>query len=405
MYDTIIVGGGVAGLTVAAELGHRGDRVLLMDQWENWGGRVYTYHGTGETKGITYEIGAGRIFKGHKRVSEIVKRYGLKTFPIGTDSLWEAKDPNPFQTLFAPIRAILDSLSPRDLATHTIAELLPRSVHPILDRFPYRAEFFTLRADEALKFFSPSATMGASAPDDYYGVVGGLDAIPHGLAKEATAAGATLKQGYKVKDVRRIAEELFEVKATHKDKDHIFECRRVIFATCRCSLSDFKILEGTPVLKQTGTESLTRIYAVYPRDPKTGKAWFADLPKVVTTNPLRYVIPISAKSGLIMISYTDSKDTLYWKDLKGDALQKEIQRCARDLFPDRTIPEPIYLKQHRWGGGCTYWLPGDYDVAEASKAAHNPAPNVYIVGESISKTQCWIESALESAETLLRILK
>jgi glycine/D-amino acid oxidase-like deaminating enzyme len=405
MYDTAIIGGGVAGLTVAAALARRGDRVLLMDKWGNWGGRVYTFHGTGAQKGITYEVGAGRIFSGHRRVNALVRRYGLKTVKFGTDSLWEGKDPNPFLQLFAPIRAVLAELPPSTLGTHTIAELLPPSMHPLLDLFPYCSEFFTLRADEALRFFSPRATMGTKDPESYYGIIGGLDAIPHHLAADARRAGVTLHQEYDVKDVKRTASGTFEVQAEHKGSRHTFEARRVVFATCRCSLSDFSILAGTPVLKQTGTAPLTRIYAVYPPDSATGKAWFEGLPKVVTANPLRYVIPISAKSGLIMISYTDGKDTEYWKDMKGRALQAEIQRCARELFPDRTIPEPTYLKQHRWGGGCTYWLPGDYDVAEASAAAHNPSPGVYIVGESISLEQCWIESALESAETLLDLIK
>jgi monoamine oxidase len=117
------------------------------------------------------------------------------------------------------------------------------------------------------------------------------------------------------------------------------------------------------------------------------------------------VNPINPKTGRIMISYTDGADTEHWKGLKGEALQKEIQRCAQELFPDRAIPEPTYLKQHRWGGGCTYWLPGDYIVKDAIKAAMNPSANLYIVGESIAEEQCWIESALHSAETLLRLLK
>ena len=404
MYDTLIIGGGVAGLTVAAELARRGDRVLLLDKWGNWGGRVFTFRGTGPLKGINYEIGAGRIFSEHHRVNALVRRYGLKTVKFGTDSLWEAKDPNPFFELFAPIRAVLAELPPATLGAHTISELIPSSMLPLLDFFPYRSEFFTLRADEALRFFSPRSTMGARGPESYYGIIGGMGLIPHHLARTATDAGATLRQEYTVTDVTR-TKSGFEVQATHAGRRHAFETRRVIFATCRCSLSDFPILAGTPVLKQSGTAPLTRIYAVYPPDPETGKVWFEGLSKVVTANPLRYVIPINPKTGLIMISYTDGKDTAHWKDLKGRALQAEIQRCARELFPDRTIPEPTYLKQHRWGGGCTYWLPGDYDVPAASKAAHNPSPGVYIVGESISLEQCWIESALESAETLLRIIK
>jgi hypothetical protein len=408
MYDTLIIGSGVAGLAVAKELAGRKDHVLLLDKWDTWGGRVFTYYGTGAEKGISYEIGAGRIFNAHKRVNALVHRYGLETFPIGTDSLWEVKDPNPFLELFAPIRTALSTLPPKDLATHTIAELIPHELAHLLDLFPYRSEFFTLRADEALKFFKPSATMGATGTD-YYGVRGGLGQIPKNMAREAIAAGATLKHEYEVKDVRRAASsgegDLFEVEAVHKGSHHTFKARRVVFATCRCSLSDFKILAKVPVLKQTGTAPLSRIYAVFPPDPRSGKVWFDGLHKVVTRNPLRYVIPINPKTGLIMISYTDGKDTDHWKDLKGRALQTEILRCARALFPDRTIPAPTYLKQHRWGGGCTYWLPGDYDVAAASAAAHNPAPGIYITGESISLEQCWIESALESAETLLALLK
>jgi hypothetical protein len=401
MFDAIIIGGGVAGLTVAAECARRGMKTLLCDKWGNWGGRVYTYRGE---KGLTYEIGAGRIFKGHVRVNALVDHYGFRKIPIATESLWEGKDPNSFLTLFAPIREVLSKLPAEDLATHTVVELLPPSMRRLLDMFPYRSEFFTLRADEALKFFSPRATMGASGVD-YYTIVGGLYQIPQKLAREAIDAGATLKHEMEVQSVTRLDHDLFEVKGLHKDTLFSFKGRRVIFATCRCSLSDFPILKDLPILKQTGTAALTRIYAVYERDPKTGKVWFDGLEKVVTSNPLRYVIPINPKTGLIMISYTDGKDTEHWHGLKGDALQKEISRCVHELFPDKKIDEPVYLKQHRWDGGCTYWLPGSYNVEEASRMALNPLPNVYIVGESISKEQCWIESALESAESLLRIIK
>jgi hypothetical protein len=401
MYDTLIIGGGVAGLTVAKELAKRGEKVLLLDKWGNWGGRVYTHH----EKGYTYEVGAGRIFSKHTHVTNFVKSHKLKMYPISASYDWEDRTPNPFIELFAPIRTLLQKLPEKALRMHTIAQLLPQSMHPLLERFPYTSEFHVLRADEALKFFSPSETMGTSADDDYYGLVDGLEQIPHILAKEAQAAGAKLLQKHKVMDVKQVSDTLFEVEATHDKKPILFNAKRVIFATCRCSLGEFKILKNAPILKQTGTAPLTRMYAVYPPDPLTKKVWFHNLPKIVTSNPLRYVIPINHKSGLIMISYTDGHDTEHWHGLEGKKLQAEIQRCVKELFPERTIPEPTYLNQHRWDGGCTYWLPGDYTIDDAITVAQNPAPNVYICGESISKTQCWIESALESAENLLRILK
>ena len=147
-----------------------------------------------------------------------------------------------------------------------------------------------------------------------------------------------------------------------------------------------------------------RIYAVFPPDPHSGKVWFDGVPKTVTAGPLRYVIPIDAKKGLIMISYTDGADTDVWRALEDKELETLLLKEARGLFPDKSIPAPTFLKKHDWPSGCTYWLPGDYDVAAASLAAHNPATGVYVVGESISTEQTWMEGALQSAETLVELL-
>ena len=46
-YDTIIVGGGMAGLTAAAYLSRAGKRVLLMEQNRECGGLVSTFEHNG----------------------------------------------------------------------------------------------------------------------------------------------------------------------------------------------------------------------------------------------------------------------------------------------------------------------------------------------------------------------
>ena len=58
-------------------------------------------------------------------------------------------------------------------------------------------------------------------------------------------------------------------------------------------------------------EPLFRIYQKYPK--KNNKIWFQDLGKIVTNHKIRYIIPINAEIGIIMISYTDGKYTKYWK--------------------------------------------------------------------------------------------
>jgi monoamine oxidase len=147
-------------------------------------------------------------------------------------------------------------------------------------------------------------------------------------------------------------------------------------------------------------EPLTRIYAQYPTP-----AWFADIPKFVTDSPLRYVIPMDPTSGTIMISYTDADDTRWWRGLKGKALIRAIQSELHVVFPDRTIPDPIWMNAYEWSEGCTYWRPGDYDPATVASQLMNPSPNLYVCGESLSVGhQAWMEGALESAEALLKTL-
>lgn len=398
--DILIVGGGIAGLTVAAELARRRRNVLVLEYYPNFGGRIATFRDPDVGQ---YEIGAGRIFHKHERVYKLIKKYKLHTFSISTDSHFDTSK-NDFLELFTPLRRVLETLSPAILATHTIKECLPSEFHSVLEKFPYRAEVELMRADAALETFKPADPMGADDADAYVGIVEGIDALITHITSDATHAGATLKSRHRVADIKRINDELFEITGMHgkkaEEKPFTYLAKHVIIATCRCSLGKFSVLRGAPLLKQLATSPLLRIYAKYPPN-KAGKIWFEDLPKTVTSNPLRYVIPMNPKTGLIMISYTDGNDTKYWKDKEDNALEAAIQTQAKALFPDKDIPPPTYLQKHYWGGGCTYWLPGKYDIETASREAMNPSKNLFVVGESISKQQAWIEGALESAELFL----
>lgn len=400
MYDTVIVGGGLAGLTVARELAKH-ESVCLLERYKAWGGRAATYR---DDTGLQYEIGAGRIYKHHTRVNELVKRYKLHTFPITTDSHYEGV-PNTFLDLIQPFLRVIESLSAADLSRHTLGELLPKEMSPILTMYPYMAEIHILRADQALKAFRKE--MGASGVSEYYGISEGIDTLATRLATDARKRGADLKNRHRVADIKRIYDTLFEITGTHgklaDSKPFNMRAKRIVIATCRCSLTNFSILAHAPLLKQIATSPLIRIYAVYPKNDD-GTVWFAGLPKTVTSGKLRYIIPINEKQGLIMISYTDGQDTEYWRALDDAALETELAKEVAQEFPDRIIPKPTYVKKHDWKSGCSYWLPGNYDVMDASIEAHNPYKNVYVCGESISLNQAWIEGALESAETLLTLL-
>lgn len=393
--QTLIIGGGIAGLYLAEQLSKRTDQeVTLLEKNNYFGGRVYTFRD--KAKGLQYEAGAGRIHREHARVNALVTRFGLKTYSFSGDS--------DYAPVFDALQGVLTRLDPAPLRRHTIAELLPPQHRRLLRLFPYWAETHLMRADVALGVFkigrgAAGGVMADRRADAFYGIIGGIDTLTNRLATAARAAGATLRSGQEVLDVARLPSGQFRV-AVKGGADILAD--RVVFATCRCTLGDFRILRDESFVRRLATSPLLRIYAVYPPNPTTGKTWFADMDKVVLDSPLRFVIPINSRKGLIMISYTDGDDTKAWRDLEGPALQAAIQAEVHRVWPDRAVPEPTYLRKHYWGGGCTYWLPGDYDVEAEAAHALNPQPGVYVCGESISAHhQAWIEGALETAEDLL----
>jgi hypothetical protein len=79
----------------------------------------------------------------------------------------------------------------------------------------------------------------------------------------------------------------------------------------------------------------------------------------------------------------------------------------RRLFPDSEIPNPIFFKFHPWYDGCTYWLPGKYSIEDESDKSLQPLkdtiPNLFMCGESFAVKQCWMESALEQADKLIKL--
>jgi monoamine oxidase len=162
------------------------------------------------------------------------------------------------------------------------------------------------------------------------------------------------------------------------------------------------VLPVLPILKHLTMEPLVRIYAVFPL--QNGKSWFPQT-KIVTDGPLRYIIPINPKQGTIMISYMEGPDTDKWFHLPKEKLTKELMKEVRRLFPHLEIPEPTVVKRYPWAQGCSYWLPGDYDVEKESRASLQPDPRVplFLAGESFAVKQCWMESALDQADQLLSL--
>lgn len=395
---TVIVGAGIAGLTIAERLiadgASRPADILILEKYDYVGGRIVS-HRDG------YEIGAGRIHESHHHMASLIDRFHLTRIPISPTVSWMPLDsstttttepvPNHFE---ADLRAVLRRLEAPD-GTTTLRNYLRRfmsaeDLHDLLERFPYRAETETLRSDLAIESFRPRSEMGTHA--DYFVVKEGLSTITRGLRDSLTEAGVRIRLNTEV---------------THVSPDGALRIRgqrrpmrpdRTVLALHASALQ--RILPATAagqVRRFLRMEPLTRIYAAYPPEHPWTKQITA-APPIVTDSPLRYVIPVNPVTGIIMISYTEGRDTRRWHGLKGAALQAEIQKEVRRLWPTDDVPEPTWVRPYEWKNGCTYWRPGRYDPHTVASALQHPYPTVWIASESLSVgRQAWIEGALEVA--------
>ena len=427
-YDVIILGAGIAGLRVGIEVlkkygsGNKKLRVCILEKYDYVGGRVVTFRkdidGVGE---VQWENGAGRISKSHKKVLGLLRQYGLHFVDISPDvDFLSTYDFSLRKNMFSELSDVylkpFDSLPLKVLEKETLGNLLEKvlgkaKARSFYTEFPYYSEIHTLRADLALQSFKEE--MGTNSG---FGVcVEGLSSLMDAMNKEFQELGGILIKNMEVVSVENSKDGLTRIdcKVVEKECKTILKNKRIFLAkVCVAALhsnatNSIKGLKEAPVLQHLRMEPLLRVYAIFPLQNgisgKEGRVWFDGMPKVVTDSPIRYIIPINPKKGIIMISYTDGADArklMAEKDLQG-WIMKEI----RHLFPDSDIPDPLFFKKHPWTSGCTYWLPGSYNVYNESMNSLYPLPKklpgVYMCGESFAVKQCWMESALDQADLLL----
>jgi hypothetical protein len=405
-YDVIIVGAGLSGLRVGIEVlsKHPQLRCCIIEKYGYNGGRIFTYRkkikGVGD---VQWEHGAGRISTSHKKVLSLLKKYSLTFLPISGETMWLEKGltKNDFSALIDVYITPLLSLPSSMLQSHTLSELLHmihgKDISSFYLQFPYYAEIHTIRADLALQSFHEEMKSNSG-----FGVCQeGLSSLTDHMAEEFIKCGGTIIQKTELCSVSYSDSFSLECFDSCTNKKRFFKSSVCVLALHHQALTHIKGAQHFSVLKKLVMEPLLRVYAIFPVIRK--RSWFSDLSKIVTPGHIRYIIPIDPSRGIIMISYTDGKDAKYWMK-QSSHTQSNIMKLIRDLFPDRSIPDPIFFKLAPWEAGCTYWLPGDYNVQEESQNSLQPDKKIplFMCGESFAVHQVWMESALEQADCLLQ---
>jgi monoamine oxidase len=412
-YDIIIVGGGIAGLYMAYKLKDR-YRILLLEKNGYIGGRIHTNTLTYKGNTFRYECGAGRIPTNHIRVMNLIKELKLdkKLIQLGNDKTFISVTENDVNIdLENYIKDFMNkSLEKSEtyLRNNTLydflLEIYPENiVENIIDKFGYKGEFWVYSAYDALRAFKNDMN-----PDNVYmGMIGGLDQIIDNMIKElgnnVTILTKHFYNGYTEMSGKYIVNIV-----NKKTKEVIdFVSDKLVLALPKNQIEIQPQLQSKRIrdmIHSVEPVSFCRIYAVYNKDINTGKVWFDDLSKVTTDSKIGYIIPINKKIGLVMISYTDDIYADFWfNTYKNGDIGRQLYNHLKEMFPDRNIPmRPAITRVHYWGSGGHFFTPGNNsdkvitDIIKPFKTKE-----LYIVGETYSSHQSWIEGALETCDLAL----
>ena len=424
-YNTVIIGAGLTGCYLLNRIlkAHPSQRTLLIEASTRLGGRVETVKFTdSDGTHVQYEAGGARFSDKHKRLNNLLKELGLynQRVPITSNVSHVQLPHNKLQTRYNDIMKIINhiknyikthNIQEPELQQHTLYTFIKDVMHDselsnyMLDFYEYYSELATLNMVRALDVFVKEF----NSKVQYYVLKSGYESIVTKLIDQIPYDKCCKLNTV----VTHITKEQHFAITTNSDNStsELYTADNVIICIPVDALRKIKInipnaIKIRNIISQIKPEPLYRIYARFPMP-------LPDMmPKISTNLPIKYIIPMDHKNGVVMLSYTDGIYAkklykIYQRDLLHDTdkLTKMLVDNLNKLLPyvteDKEIkpfPKPMWVKHHYWPSGAGYWLPGKVppllDVIQ-------PDIGLYLTGEQLSSHQAWVEGCLETADMVL----
>jgi NAD(P)-binding Rossmann-like domain len=398
-YDFIIIGGGIAGLYAAYRIKqkHNQPKILLLEKEHHMGGRAATH--LFHHSPIAIGAGVGRKHKDHllmKLLKDLrVSNHEFQTSTHFTNGLEESshslrKQFNYLRSMFRHPNIQRDFYGKpfSKFATHILGEkeyegfkqcsgytdFEQSDIHDVL--YDYGFEDNT---DSWTGVSLNWTTLVHSLINEIgYHHIHMSEPVLRILQKNNGYLIKTSKESYFTKKIV-IASTIDTVKRLLPKKDSIYD----------------DIL-GQPFLRIYGkfTKASARIMAQYVPG------------QTVVQGPIHKIIPMNPQEGIHMIVYSDNKDAKKLARYKENTAENREILCN---YLEKALAIPpnsltmIDMRDYYWKIGTHYYAPLDKSFSnrnEFIQKAQRPLPNVYVVGEMISRNQGWVEGALESVEQI-----
>jgi hypothetical protein len=415
----IIIGAGITGLYLAYKLllkGVSAADIVIFEGSDRIGGRIYT----NEHKGFRYSVGAGRLGKKHKYVMKIIKDFKLQDqiINIGKNTNYfvegrlmnEAELLSHYKSNFKSLNELWryaiekklngNKYDPSLYNLHNYFSLIlsENEVELLKISLGYIGEMYDMNAYNGLLTLRKDFDI---RNNEFFILRDGIHILCDVLYKYILDAGVPVKLSSMLEDVCDGCES-----GAGRDKKYVKvggvkHSYSKLYLTIKrgdyMNIGYFKKYES--IFNTVSDGHLLRIFAQY-KD-----VWFKDMPKILTQNKLQFIIPIDYNSGLIQISYSDRYNADFWNAFKNEKdVKKYLTKILNEMFPEKNIKEPEWITMHFWKAGDHMWNVGVNTKKIQEKMDDIFIPkDIYILGETYSERQAWIEGAIETVHKKLNI--
>lgn len=407
----IIIGAGITGLYLAYKLilkGVSATDIVIFEGSGRIGGRIYT----NEHKGFRYSVGAGRLGKKHKYVMKIIKDFKLQDQIININKttnyfvagrlMNEEELLNHYKSNFKSLnelwryaieKKINGKYDPNLYNLHNYFSLIlsTNDVELLKISLGYIGEMYDMNAYNGLLTLRKDFDI---RNNEFFVLRDGIHIVCDVLYKYILDAGVSINFSSFLEDIGDGDKKYIKVNGTTYSYSKLY---LTIKRGDYMNIGYFKKYES--LFDTVSDGHLLRIFAQY-KD-----VWFKDMPKILTQNKLQFIIPIDYNSGLIQISYSDRYNADFWNAFKNEKeVKKYLTKILNEMFPEKNIKEPEWITMHFWKAGDHMWNVGVNTKNIQQKMDEIFIPKgIYILGETYSERQAWIEGALETVHKKLNI--
>jgi len=185
-------------------------------------------------------------------------------------------------------------------------------------------------------------------------------------------------------------------------------CSKTIIATTISSVK--KLVPGADkpdsIYQQIHGQVFLRVYGKFSKE--SAEIMRVAIPtQTIVPGPLHRIIPMNPEKGVYMIAYTDNDGAKFFKNRLENSESNRAFFCdiiEKSLALKHGTLHLTAIRDFYWPIGTHYYEPlkGPYkNRVQFIRAAQNPMPCMYVVGEMISRKQGWTEGALESVNAII----